>query len=182
MRKTLTAIASAALLAGTFATPAAAVPVDYSFTYETDFSIDPQAEADIGFGIGSLLSGLLTVDTDLLDADGTGSDVAVDALSFSFGDFSFTNDDDLFGGAVVDFFGGSLQSIEFVTEFMAGDFFYSIELLQGLTVPEFIVTDGFSDLAGGPLVSAAEVPEPATAALLLAGLAGGVFARRRRQR
>ncbi|MFG6416315.1 PEP-CTERM sorting domain-containing protein [Roseateles sp. DC23W] len=169
IRKTLLAAALAGLALQAQAAP---VVVDFSTT---------------GFVGGSLAGQTLTGQ---FSYDDTGLDTSTAWLALSSFSFTLAGQTYAFsslelGGATAAFFDGQLVGVDTSTaSAWSYDFTFSSDFGSGFpyafyTSSDSTVTDdfGFADVSFQPT---ATVPEPATYALVLAALGGGLFARRRK--
>ncbi len=171
-------------MVATFATVAQASTAQFDFAYELDFVSSVVSES-LGLSEGDLLSGFLLVEEENVAPTGLSSlQITPDSdteFSFAIDGFILDASDDLFGGPIVDFVDGDLDSIFFDAAVEASD---GQSFLVSLTDsffgdPEVLInlSDSVDPAFGavGSLITEADsasVPEPVSIlGLSLLGLA-----------
>ncbi|NET30607.1 MAG: PEP-CTERM sorting domain-containing protein [Cyanothece sp. SIO1E1] len=172
------ATAGTAVFGGSIVQQANAASTLFEFAFDVDF-VSSFASTELSFTDADQLPGSFVVDEDLI-ADIGLSEITIlpgsdSTFSLAVGDITVDESDDVFGGPIIGFLDGALDSIAFDAPVIAasGESFF-ISLAEGFASgePEFTLTSEFGAVeASGPLADAADVPEPATTVgLVLLGL------------
>ncbi len=161
-----------------FAASAQAALVNVPFQFRVNF-VDAAYASDLGVIAGNLFSGVAIYDNALPTVPST-SLFAVDSLTMTIGSRTFTNTDDLFGGALI----GVGPTSNLTALLFEANVTLTAPLTAGLYLLSFNGVDMQFTPSGNTFdnkMTASAVPIPAALPLLAAGL--GVFgflARRRR--
>lgn len=167
---------------GLAAAPASATLITVNFAYDVGFA-DATVVPATGLPAGSQFNGFATFDDNLI----AGNQVIIDSLggagtfSLGFGSFNFNEADDLFGGPLLTLgAGNSLAALAFDTNFTIPAGAGAGNYLLSFSGNSFQLTPAGNTVDIRMQGTLAAVPEPATLAMLAAGL--GLFGWTRHRR